>query len=115
MYCLDALEKCAKMARAQAQRIAFEIAAIGQRRLDTNDPAPKYRLKSLAEDFSGLHWVCLMHVGCKSIAPDQDIDSTFPRNTPPHKRSTKRTPCIKRFIGNAADLYFPGFLFRVIA
>jgi hypothetical protein len=73
MYCLDALEKFAKIARAEVQQIGFEIAATGQRGLDTNDPTAKYRLKSLPGNFSGLHLVCLMYVAFKSIAPDQDI------------------------------------------
>jgi len=73
MYCLGALEKFAKMPRAEVQQIGFEIAATGQRGLDTNDPTPKYQLKSLAGNFSGLHLVCLMYVAFKSIAPDTDI------------------------------------------
>ena len=61
------------MPRAEVQQIGFEIAATGQRGLDTNDPTPKYQLKSLAGNFSGLHLVCLMYVAFKSIALDTDI------------------------------------------
>ncbi len=35
--------------------------------------APKYQLKSLPGNFSGLHLVCLMYVAFKSIAPDTDV------------------------------------------
>ena len=73
MYGLDALEKFARMARADVQQIGFEIAAMGQRGLDTNDPTAKYRLNSPAGNFSGLHLVCLMYVAFKSIAQDTDI------------------------------------------
>jgi len=73
MYCLGALEKFARMPRTEMQQIAFEIAAKGQSGLDTSDPAPKYQLKSLPGNFSGLHLVCLMYVAFKSIAPDTEI------------------------------------------
>ena len=73
MYCLGALETFAKMPRTEMQQIAFEIAAKGQGGLDTSDPAPKYQLKSLPGNFSGLHLVCLMYVAFKSIAPDTDV------------------------------------------
>lgn len=73
MYCLGALEKFASMSRAEVQTIAFEIAAQGQSGLDTNDPTPKYQLKSLGGNFSGLHLVCLMYVAFKSIASEADV------------------------------------------
>jgi len=41
--------------------------------LDTNDPAPKFQLKSLPGNFSGLNLVCLMYVAFKSFAPEMDI------------------------------------------
>jgi hypothetical protein len=73
MYCLSALEKFEKMPRAEVQRIAAETAMKGRTGLVTNDPAQKYELKSLPGNFSGLHLVCLMYVGFKSIAPEMDI------------------------------------------
>ena len=73
VYCLGAIERFEKMSGAEVQRIAFEIALLGQRGLDVNDPAQKYHLKSLAGSFSGLHLVSLMYVGFKQIAPEQDI------------------------------------------
>ena len=73
MYCLGALERFQKLLPVDVQRIAFEIALLGQRGLDVNDPAQKYHLKSLPGSFSGLHLVCLMYVGFKQIAPEQDI------------------------------------------
>jgi hypothetical protein len=45
----------------------------GEERLDPNDPAPKYQLKSLPGDFSGLSLVCFMYVAFQSIAPETDI------------------------------------------
>jgi Flp pilus assembly protein TadD len=73
MYCLGAIEKFEKMSQSEVQRIAFEIATRGMKGLNVNDPAQKYRLRSLPGTFSGLHLVCLMYVGFKRFAPEQDI------------------------------------------
>ena len=73
MYCLGALEKFEKMPRVEVQKIASEIALMGQTGLDTNDPTQKYELKTLPGNFSGLHLVCLMYVAFKSTAPEMDI------------------------------------------
>ena len=73
MYCLGALQKFEKMKHQDVQRIGFEIALLGQTGLDTNDSTPKYRLKSMPGDFSGLHLLCYMYVAFKKVAPDKDI------------------------------------------
>ncbi len=73
MYCLGAIEKFEKMSPSDVQRIAFEIATLGMKGLNVNDPDQKYQLKSLPGSFSGLHLVCLMYVGFKIVAPERDI------------------------------------------
>jgi Flp pilus assembly protein TadD len=73
MYCLGALEKYAKMTPDNVQQVGFEIAMLGMNGLDVNDPMPKYRLKSLPGNFSGLHMVCLEYVSFKQFAPEMDI------------------------------------------
>jgi len=73
MYLLGAMKKFGPMSRAEVQKITFEIGVMGQRGLDTNDSAEKYRLQSLPGQYSGLHMVCMMYVGFKIIAPDQSI------------------------------------------
>jgi Flp pilus assembly protein TadD len=73
MYCLGALRKFDKMPLEEVKRIGFEIAVLGQRGLDTNNPDQKYTLKSLPGTFSGLHLVCLMYVAFKQIASEQSI------------------------------------------
>ncbi|MBI3782937.1 MAG: tetratricopeptide repeat protein [Deltaproteobacteria bacterium] len=73
MYCLGAIERLEKLPVSEMQRITFEIARLGSNGLDVDDPAQKYHLKSLEGSFSGLHLVCLMYVGFKMFAPDQDI------------------------------------------
>ena len=73
MYCLGALEKFSAMDNAKVQAVAFEIALLGQRGLDVNNPASRYTLRSLPGDFSGLNLMALMYVGFQQIAPDKDI------------------------------------------
>lgn len=73
MYCLDAIQKYSKITREEVQRIAFEITVLGQRGLDTNDPAQKYRLRSLPGQYSGLRLVCLMYAGFKILTPKADM------------------------------------------
>jgi Flp pilus assembly protein TadD len=73
MYCLGAMERFEKMSQSEVQRIAFEIAMLGRKGLDVNDPEKKYRLKSLPGEYSGLQLVSMMYVGFKIVAPEQDV------------------------------------------
>ncbi len=73
MYCLGALEKFEIMPRDEVQQIGFEIALLGTRGIEVNDPAQKYTLRSLDGNFSGLHLVSLQYVAFKIIAPEQNI------------------------------------------
>lgn len=73
MYCLGALQKFAKMSQGEVQAVAFEIALLGQRGLEVNNPDSRYTLRSLPGDYSGLHLMSLMYVGFKQLAPDKDI------------------------------------------
>ena len=73
MYCLGAIDTFEKMSPSDVQRVAFEVAMLGTKGLNVNNPDQKYRLKSLPGSFSGLHLVCLMYVGFKIVAPEQDI------------------------------------------
>jgi tetratricopeptide (TPR) repeat protein len=73
MYLLGAIEKFEAMSGADVQRVGFEVATVGMRGLDVNDPEQKYQLQSLPGRFSGLHMVCLMYAAFKIIAPEQDV------------------------------------------
>ena len=73
MYCLGALERFEKMTPQEVQRIGFEIAMLGKSGLDVNDPTPKYRLRTLPGEFSGVHLVSIMYVAFQQIAPGQDV------------------------------------------
>ncbi len=73
MYCLDALEKFEAMTDEQVRAVTLEIALLGRQGLDTNDPAPKYSLRSLPGEFTGLQLVSLLNVGFKRINPGHDM------------------------------------------
>lgn len=73
MYCLGALQKFTDMTPDEVQKIGFEIAMLGTRGLDVNDPTPKYTLHTLPGNFSGLHLVSIEYVAFKQIMPTQDI------------------------------------------
>jgi len=73
MYCLGALQRFGQMTPDEVKKIAYEIAMLGRTGLAVNDPAPKYRLKSMEGEFSGLHLACFMYVGFKQLMPDADM------------------------------------------
>ena len=72
-YCLGALEKFEQMTPDEVQQVSFEIALLGMNGLDVNDSTPKYRLRSLPGEFSGLHLLAIQYVGFKQIMPQTDI------------------------------------------
>ena len=69
MYCLGAMEHFAKLSPVEIQRISFEIAMLGTKGFEVNNPDQKYELRSMPGKFSGLHLLCIMYVGSKLIAP----------------------------------------------
>lgn len=70
--CLHAMKLFAAGDAQRIQTITFEVAMLGRAGLDINDPSPKYRLQSLAGEFTGLQLSALMYVGLKRIAPQMD-------------------------------------------
>lgn len=73
MYCLGALERFGGMAKEEVAGIGREIAILGMKGLDINDPARKYTLKSLPGSFSGLHLLSLMYVAFQKMSPGTDV------------------------------------------
>lgn len=73
MYCLGAMQSFAKMSKEDVRKITFEIAMLGTKGLDVNDPAQKYQLRSLPGRFSGLHLVSIEYVGFKLLDPTVDL------------------------------------------
>jgi hypothetical protein len=72
-YCLGALERFEGMPKSEIQKITFEIAMLGRRGLDVNDPAQKYSLTSVSGTFSGLQLLCIEYVGFQLVDPSVDI------------------------------------------
>jgi tetratricopeptide (TPR) repeat protein len=77
MYCLGALERYQAMAASEVETIGREIAILGMKGLDINDPAQKYTLKSLPGNFSGLHLLSLMYCAFKQVKPEADVGVDF--------------------------------------
>jgi tetratricopeptide (TPR) repeat protein len=72
-YCLDALERFEGMPQPEVQKIAFEIAMLGSRGINLNDPEKTHTLQSLPGTFSGLHLLCLQYVGFQLLDPTIDV------------------------------------------
>ena len=72
MYMQGAMDTFADLPRDQVGQIVMEIARLGQSGLAINDPDRRYTLKSLPGDYSGLHLICLMHVGFRLFDPSTD-------------------------------------------
>ncbi len=70
MYCLGAMEQFAKLSPSEIQRITFEIAMLGTKGFEVNNPEQQYELRSMPGKFSGLHLLSIMYVGFKLIAPE---------------------------------------------
>ena len=77
MYITGALDTFKKVGAKKRQEIAFEIALLGQRGLDINDPEQKYTLKTLPGTFSGLHLVCIMYAAFRQIDPSLNTGVDF--------------------------------------
>jgi hypothetical protein len=50
---------------------------LGRNGLEINDPAKKYKLKSLPGDFSGLHLLAIMYAAFQQIDPSADLGADF--------------------------------------
>jgi Flp pilus assembly protein TadD len=68
-YMQDALQRFATMEPAEVGQVTMEIAVLGRQGLKINDPEQRYHLNSLPGEFSGLHLLCLMHVGIRQFDP----------------------------------------------
>lgn len=64
MYCLAALERFAEMPEADVRAVVAEIATVGQRGLDVNNPEHTYRLRSLPGARSPLSSRVTTSLGC---------------------------------------------------
>ena len=77
MYIANALDTFYKLGPKKRQEIAVEIAFLGQRGLDINDPEQKYALRTLPGKYSGLHLLALMYTDFKQIDPTVNSGANF--------------------------------------
>lgn len=73
LYCLAALRRFSKLPADKVKQIVAEIGLLGRTGFDLHDATPKYKLKALSGDFTGLQLVAMMFVGFKQIEPGMNI------------------------------------------
>jgi tetratricopeptide (TPR) repeat protein len=73
MYCFGALERFQNLSPQEIGNIGREIAILGMKGLDINDPTTKYTLKSFPGQYSGLHLVSIMYAAFQYTAPGTDV------------------------------------------
>lgn len=76
-YLTEALKIFKKVGPKDTQRIALEIALLGQSGLQINDPAKQYKLKSLPGEFSGLELLAIMYAAFQKVDPSADLGADF--------------------------------------
>jgi hypothetical protein len=65
-YMRSSLDEFAALNREQAGKMIMEIALLGQKGLQINNPDVRYSPQTKPGDFSGLQLVSIMHVGLNS-------------------------------------------------
>jgi len=74
-YMIGAMKRFAEIPREQVGRVTMEIARLGEKGLEINNPLKRYSLTNLEGDFSGLQLLCYMHVGMALFDPKVDCGS----------------------------------------
>ena len=78
-YMQGAMDTFAELPKEQIGKIVMEIAQLGRGGLKINEPEARYGLENLEGDFSGLHLLCLMHVGFRMFDPEADTSTGLDR------------------------------------
>lgn len=72
-YMKVALKRFKSMEGSQIQGLALELAVLGNKGLDINDPTQKHRIQAWVGEYSGLHLISIMYAAFQQFAPDTDI------------------------------------------
>ena len=72
-YCLDALQRFAKLSSGELQKLSLDLAMAGRDGFAVHNPKRRYRVKGLDGEFSGLAMVCFLYVAMQRMAPGTDI------------------------------------------
>jgi tetratricopeptide (TPR) repeat protein len=72
-YMRDALSRFSSMELSEIQNLALELAMLGNKGLNINDPTKKYRIRAWSGEFTGLQLISIMYAAFQQFAPDTDI------------------------------------------
>lgn len=72
-YMKDALTRFKSMDVSQIQNLAFEIALLGNKGLNINDPTQRHEIQAWPGEFSGLHLISIMFAAFQQFAPGTDV------------------------------------------
>ena len=72
-YMRDALERFKSMEVTQIQNLAIELAVLGNKGLNINDPTKTYQIQAWPGEYSGLHLIAIMYAAFQQFAPETDI------------------------------------------
>jgi hypothetical protein len=78
-YIAVALREFGRLGPQEIEKIALEIAVLGQRGLDIDDPAPKYTLRALPGRYCGLNLLAILYAALRRIDPTIDVGADFLR------------------------------------
>lgn len=76
-YMRDAVNRFKSMDVTQIQNLALELALLGNKGLNINDPTIKHQIQVWPGDYSGLHLISIMYAAFQQFAPDTDIGIDF--------------------------------------
>ena len=57
----------------QIQNRALELALLGNKGVNINDPTTKYQIQAWPGEYTGLHLISIMYAAFHQFAPDTDI------------------------------------------
>lgn len=69
----DALGRFKSMEMSQIQSLALEIAVLGNKGIDINDPSKRYPIHTWPGEYSGLHLISIMYAAFQQFAPGTDV------------------------------------------
>jgi tetratricopeptide (TPR) repeat protein len=85
-YLTEAINCYRSLEPAQAQAAVYEIALLGAKGFDINNPQSSYVVQSLDIRRSGLCLLAYLYAGTKVVAPEQDVGVDFSREYAEAKR-----------------------------
>lgn len=72
-YMKDALKRFKSMDLAQIQNLALELAILGNKGLNINDPTPKHQIQAWPGEYSGLHLLSIMYAAFQQFASGTEV------------------------------------------